>query len=82
MVKWDGEHLYVFAGSRNNIASTGTWSLPCVGDATAVRLGETGSVPVDSGSLSDEFADGNAIHIYRIDGGSNCGLAPGAGEGG
>jgi hypothetical protein len=79
MVKWHGGHFYVFAGSRKNAASTGTWSLPCVGDATAVRLGESGSVRVTGGSFDDHFADGNAIHIYRIDGGSTCGLAPGAG---
>ena len=81
MTKWHGGHFYVFAGSRNNAASTGTWSLPCVGNATAVRLGESGSVRITGGSFDDHFADGNAIHIYRIDGGSTCGLPPGAGGG-
>jgi hypothetical protein len=74
MVKWYGGKFYVFAGSRENTASTGKFSLPCVGDATAERLGEDGTVPVSGGSLSDSFADGNAIHIYRIEGGSTCGL--------
>jgi PA14 domain len=74
MVKWQGGHFYVFAGSRNNVSSTGTVSIPCVGDATAVRLGEAGHVPVSGGAFSDSFADGNAVHIYRIDGGSTCGL--------
>jgi hypothetical protein len=74
MAKWHNGHFYVFAGSRNNASSIGTLSMPCVGDAKAVRLGETGSVPVWSGLFSDSFADGNAIHIYRIDGGSTCGL--------
>jgi hypothetical protein len=74
MVKWKGGHFYVFAGSRNNQSSTGTVSIPCVGSATAVRLGEAGSVPVSGGSFSDQFVDGNAIHMYRIDGGSTCGL--------
>jgi hypothetical protein len=74
MVKWQGGHFYVFAGSRDDVSSTGTVSIPCVGDATAVRLGESGSVPVSGGSFSDSFADGNAIHIYRINGGSTCGL--------
>jgi hypothetical protein len=74
MVKWYAGNFYVFAGSRENTASTGTFSLPCVGDATAERLGEGGPVPVSGGSFSDSFADGNAIHIYRIDGGSTCGL--------
>jgi hypothetical protein len=74
MVKWRGGHFYVFAGSRNNVSSTGRVSIPCVGDAKAVRLGEAGSVPMSGGSFTDSFADGNAVHIYRIDGGSTCGL--------
>jgi len=77
MVKWHDGHLYVFAGNKDNQAKSGTVSIPCVGDATAVKLGETtGSqtIPVQGGSFSDSFADGNAIHIYRIDGGSTCGL--------
>jgi hypothetical protein len=30
---------------------------------------------VSSGAWSDQFADMNAVHIYRIDGGSTCGLS-------
>jgi hypothetical protein len=74
LVKWNGKHLYVFAGSRANRPGTATWTLPCLGDARAVRIGEPGRVPVEDGSLSDRFADGNAVHLYRIEGGSDCGL--------
>jgi hypothetical protein len=74
MVKWNGQNLYVFAAARTG--GSASFSMPCVGDATAVRLGEPGSVPVSGGSFSDQFADGNAVHIYRIDGGSTCGLPP------
>ena len=77
MVKWYAGKFYVFAGSRENRKSTGTFRLRCAGDATAKRLGEGGSVPISDGSFSDSFADGNAIHIYRIDGGSTCGLPAG-----
>ena len=73
MVKWQGGHLYVFAGSAQGPA-TGQFSIPCVGDASATVLGEDREIPVTSGSFSDSFAGGNAIHIYRIDGGSACGL--------
>lgn len=77
-VRWDGENLYVLAGNRGTAAVTGTVSIPCVGDATATRVtdGETGSVPVTGGSFTDSFVDGNAVHVYRVDGGSSCGLAP------
>jgi hypothetical protein len=73
--KWDGQHFYVLAGNRDNTARTVSMGLPCVGDATAVKLGEGGeSIPVTAGKFSDLFADKNAAHIYRIDGGSTCGL--------
>ena len=68
-------HLYVFAGSAGSSVN-GRFSLPCVGGAKAAVLGENRTIPVRGGSFSDHFADGNAIHIYRIDGGSTCGLPP------
>jgi hypothetical protein len=51
------------------------FSMPCIGNATATVVGESRSVPIVSGSFSDAFADGNAVHIYRIEGGSTCGLS-------
>ena len=74
IVKWQGGHFYVFAGSAQNVASTASFSIRCVGKATANVLGENRRIPVRRGSFSDSFADGNAVHIYRIDGGSACGL--------
>jgi hypothetical protein len=74
MTKFHDGHFYVFAGATQHAASTSSWNLACVGDGTAVRLGEAGSVPVSNGTLTDSFANGNAVHIYRIDGGSTCGL--------
>jgi hypothetical protein len=74
MVKWDGEHFYIFAGSRENVASLGSVTVGCVGDATATVLGENRTVPVQAGKVTDNFADGNAVHVYRVDGGSSCGL--------
>jgi hypothetical protein len=74
MMKWDGRNFYVFAGSAQNAASTASFSLPCIGAATAVVIGENRAIPVVDGKWADAFADGNAIHIYRIDGGSKCGL--------
>jgi hypothetical protein len=67
--------LYVFAGSAGGPVQ-GRFSLPCVGDARAAVVGENRTVPVRGGSFEDHFADGNAIHIYRIDAGSKCGLRP------
>jgi hypothetical protein len=73
MLKWDGANLYVFAAGR----STGSmgFSMPCVGNATATVVSESRTIPVVNGAFTDTFADGNAVHIYRIDGGSKCGLS-------
>ena len=79
MVKWSGGKFYVFAGARNGGGSA-TFSIPCVGNATAVVEGESRSVPVNGGSFTDSFADKNAILIYRIDGGSTCGLPTGTAQ--
>jgi len=79
MVKWSGGHFYLFAGADRG-GGAATFSIPCVGDATAVRLApsnlpsEAASIPMASGSFTDSFADKNSVHIYRIDGGSSCGL--------
>jgi hypothetical protein len=53
------------------------------GYATAVVEGETRSLAINNGWFTDAFADKNAVHIYRSDGGSTCGqiqLAKEAGE--
>jgi hypothetical protein len=75
MAKWDGHNFYVLAGSAaNGGAFQANFAIPCVGNATATVLGENRTIPVSGGSFTDSFADGNAVHIYRIDGGSACGL--------
>jgi hypothetical protein len=73
MLKWDGANLYVFAAGRSS-GSMG-FSMPCVGNATATVVSESRTIPVVNGAFTDTFADGNAVHIYRIDGGSKCGLS-------
>jgi hypothetical protein len=74
MARWSRGHFYIFAGSAQNSASTGSFSIPCVGAARAKVVGENRTIPVRAGSFTDSFADGNTIHVYRIDGGSTCGL--------
>jgi hypothetical protein len=71
--KWYDGHFYLLAGSNQNGAQTATFSLPCVGDATVTVIDENRGLRVAGGQFSDRFADGNAVHIYRIDGGSSCG---------
>jgi hypothetical protein len=66
-----GRRLYVFAGSAGGTVQ-GHFSVPCVRNAKAAVVGENRRVRVRRGSFSDHFADGNAIHIYRIDVRSKC----------
>jgi hypothetical protein len=79
MLKWSGGKFYLFAGADRGGGSA-TFSIPCLGTATATRLaptnrpGEAATIPVSNGQWSDQFADKNAVHIYRIDGGTTCGL--------
>ena len=67
MAKFHDSKYYVFAGSRENRASTPTLLLSGVDSGTATVIGENRTIPISNGRFSDRFADGNAIHIYRID---------------
>ena len=73
MVKWAKGKFWLFAGADRG-GGNATFSIRCVGDATAAVVGENRSVAVRNGSFTDSFADKNAIHIYRLDRGSTCGL--------
>ena len=72
LAKWDGSNFYVLAGAT--AATSASFSIPCVGNATATVVGEGRTLSVVNGSFTDSFTDGNAVHIYRVDGGSRCGL--------
>lgn len=68
MAKFHESKYYVFSGSTENVASTATFSLLGVDNGTATVIDENRTIPISNGRFSDSFGDGNAIHIYRIDG--------------
>jgi hypothetical protein len=70
---YDGR-LYIVAGSAQPGPQAAAFRLSCVDDATVTVLDEDRTVELTSGSFTDEFADGNAVHVYRIDGPDTCGL--------
>jgi hypothetical protein len=74
MTKLSGGKFYVFTGPTTNAAQTARITASCVGNATATVLHENRTVPVVDGVITDTFADGTTNHVYRIDGGSTCGL--------
>jgi hypothetical protein len=67
MTKLHQNKYFIFAGSKENRASTPTISLAGFGSGTATVIGENRTIPISNGRFSDGFEDGNAIHIYRID---------------
>lgn len=75
MVKWDGQHFYVLAGATSTANTSFDVTIPCIGDATATLLGEGGgTIPITAGRLTAQLADKNSVHLYRVDGGTTCGL--------
>jgi hypothetical protein len=66
MAKYYDGRYFIFAGSKENAASRATFTLTGIRKGTARVLGEHRNIPIVNGKFSDRFADGNAIHIYRI----------------
>jgi hypothetical protein len=71
--KWSGGHFYVLANSTDVASQDVTFTLSCVGDSTVTVLFENRTIPAPGGVFVDTFADGSAVHLYRVDGGSSCG---------
>ena len=69
-VKVHGGDLYVFAGSAQADAQAAEFTLGCLSGTavTATVLDEDRTVAIRDGTFSDTFEDGNAVHLYRIDG--------------
>jgi hypothetical protein len=66
MAKYHSDQFFIFAGSKENVASTATFRLTGITKGKAKVIGESRTIPIEDGRFSDRFADGNAIHIYRI----------------
>ncbi|MDI2033929.1 hypothetical protein [Paenarthrobacter nitroguajacolicus] len=64
--------VYVFAGANKSTGGTATFTLKC-GGSTAVVIDENRTIPIVDGTFTDSFADGNAVHLYSIEGGGSCG---------
>jgi hypothetical protein len=74
MTKYVDGELYVVAGAAQAGHQFATFTLACVDRATVRVLGEDRELPLRRGSFTDEFTDGNAVHIYDVDGPDTCGL--------
>ena len=67
MTKFHDGKYYVFAASRENVASAATFEVSGIEGGSIEVLGENRTISVSGGRFSDGFKDGNAVHIYRID---------------
>lgn len=72
MTKLQGDRVYIFAAAARSAPQTATISNECLGDGPISVVGENRTVPVTDGQFSDEFSDGNAVHIYSAAAGSRC----------
>ena len=72
--RW-GSDIYLFAGSTQAGAQTATIQLRCGSGAAADVVFENRSVSTANAAITDTFADGNAVHIYKVAGAaSRCGI--------
>jgi hypothetical protein len=72
LTKWSGGSYYVFAGSRADGSHHVAFTLACTDDAVVTVLGEHRRIDVHGGRFVDTFADADAVHLYRVDGGTTC----------
>lgn len=67
MAKYLDGAFHIFAGSRRAGRQTVTFSLRCEARGGVAVAFEDRSIAVEGRTFTDVFADGNAVHIYRID---------------
>lgn len=79
LVKYQDGTFWVFATSRSPDPQSAVFRLSCVDDASVVVDGEDRTTTLSDGRFSDDFADGNAVHVYRIDAGSDAAASCGIG---
>jgi hypothetical protein len=72
MTKAFEDRYYVFAGSRGRPVRRATFRVPCTGPSTVTVVDEGRTLALADGAFADAFADGNAVHIYRIDDATSC----------
>jgi hypothetical protein len=72
--QYDGNN-YVLVGATTNEPSDATIALSCGNADSAEVIDENRTVPITNRTFHDYFADGNAIHLYKINRTDSCGVA-------
>jgi hypothetical protein len=73
-LKVDDGALYLLAGSKQHSKQTAKFTVKCTNSKRVTVMDEGRQLRMVKGSFEDSFADGNAVHIYRIEGRNTCGL--------
>lgn len=66
MAKWNNGAPVIFAASKENASTNPQFTLVGGPWTTATVDGESRSIAIVNNKFVDNFADGNAVHIYRI----------------
>jgi hypothetical protein len=66
---------YVLVGATTNEPSEATITLSCGNADSAEVIDENRTLPIINRAFHDTYADGNAVHLYKINDTDNCGLA-------
>ena len=69
----DGQ-LYLLAGANTATGGTARFSLQCVQDGNVTVIDESRKLRMTGGRFEDDFADGEAVHLYEIDAAPSCDL--------
>jgi hypothetical protein len=72
--RYDGSN-YLLVGAARNEPFDATITLSCGNADSAEVIDENRTVLITNRSFHDAFADGNAVHLYKINGTDGCGLA-------
>lgn len=72
MTKVYNGQVYVFAASAQPASQSAAITNSCVGDGTVTVVGENRTVTASGGRFTDQFADGNAVHIYSATADGRC----------
>jgi hypothetical protein len=62
--------LFILTGSAQAAAQEELFEIPCLakGGGTVTVLNEDRNIEMENGAFRDAFEDGNAVHLYRIEG--------------
>ncbi|SNS67373.1 hypothetical protein SAMN04488107_3360 [Geodermatophilus saharensis] len=75
MTKYADESVYVFAAATDQSGGEATFSVRCFDDTQVTVVDESRSLDMVDGRFTDDFVNGEAVHLYRLEGQPSCPLS-------